>query len=258
MTTPEVRWTVDNGVATLTVHPGDDPHRLAESLSATVASIFADPVINRIEVLIPAPDRPARHALHVAGFRREGLLRARFHRGDALVDQLCYALLREDEIQGRAGFTAVMNSVTPRKRAIAHLLVTDAAGQVCVLETTFKPDFELPGGILEPGESPRQGLAREVFEELQTSLPVHRLLVVDWLAPFLGWEDALELIFDAGVITDPDRLHPDGQEIRAVHWLEPHTALDTMAPYARGRLAAALNARQSGDTYYLEAGSLIS
>ena len=151
-----------------------------------------------------------------------------------------------------------MNTVTARKRVIAHLLVTEPGGRVCVLETTFKPDFELPGGILEPGESPRVGLARELQEEVSFDLAIGRLLVVDWLAPYLGWEDAVELIFDGGDLTSTELLRPDLKEIRAVHWLEPAAAIARMAPFAQGRLGSALAARAERSCHYLEAGVRIS
>jgi 8-oxo-dGTP pyrophosphatase MutT (NUDIX family) len=151
-----------------------------------------------------------------------------------------------------------MNTVTARKRVIAHLLLTDPAGQVCVLETTFKPDFELPGGIVEVGESPRMAVHREAEEEVSLSVEVGALLVVDWLAPYLGWEDAVELIFDGGVCATPQLLAPDGLEIRTAHWLPVEQAVAAMAPFAQGRLRAALAAREQGRTFYLEAGHQIS
>lgn len=258
MTKAPSEWAQPPGVACITVPTFEDPGQLFDALSLTVGSIFADPTVYRIETVIAAPKVSARRALHRLGFRREGTLRGRQRLVGVATDEFFYALLRDDVVDGREGFTAVANAATARKRAIAHLLLTDSSSRICVLETTFKPDFELPGGILEPGESPRVGLAREVSEELQTTLPVRRLLVVDWLAPYLGWEDAIELIFDAGVIDDPRRLRPDGEEIRAVHWLEPQAASAAMAPYARGRLAAAIDARASANTCYLEAGVQIS
>ena len=54
--------------------------------------------------------------------------------------------------------------------------VTDESGRVCILETTFKPDFELPGGIVEPNESPAAGLVREMAEEMGTVLDTGRIL----------------------------------------------------------------------------------
>jgi 8-oxo-dGTP pyrophosphatase MutT (NUDIX family) len=179
---------------------------------------------------------------------------------DGLVDQFCYARLRTDDTTSPAAFSAVMNTVTPRKRLIAHLLCTDDTGRVCVLQTSFKADFELPGGILEPFETPAEGVRREVVEELGVEVPIGRLLVVDWLAPHLGWEDAVELVFDGGVLDAlaVSALVPDGREILAAHWLEPSAAAATMAPFARGRLLGALAARADGSTHYLEGGSRVS
>ncbi len=154
-----------------------------------------------------------------------------------------------------------MNSVTARKRVISHLLLTDAEHRVCVLETTFKPDFELPGGILEPGESPRAGLVREIREELSHTMSVGRLLVVDWLAPYLGWEDAVELIFDGCEM--PARVRAACcvpicvRSGRFTGWSRTRPSTP-WPPIAKGRLRAALAARDEGRTLYLEGGERIS
>ncbi|MGV8910965.1 MAG: NUDIX hydrolase [Propionicimonas sp.] len=251
---------VADGIAVLDFSGDDSVERLHLLLVTTCALVFADPSIRRVEVAIAATDYSRRRALHRTGFRLEGTARERRLVSGVPEDELHYARLRDDETSGRLGFTAVMNTVTPRKRLISHLLLTDSSGRVCILETTFKPDFELPGGILEVGESPRVGLVREVEEELSHSISVGRLLVVDWLAPYLGWEDAVELIFDGREMADfaIARLRPDGQEIRAIHWLDPEAAISRMAPFAEGRLRAALDARDEGRTLYLEAGVRIS
>lgn len=253
-------FTVADGTATVDFSGDDSVERYDLLLVTTCRLVFDDPSTHRVELAVAATDAARRRALHRAGFRLEGMARARRLTPDGPVDELWYSLLRSDESSGRVGFTAVMNTVTARKRVISHLLITDDAGRVCILETTFKPDFELPGGILEVGESPRVGLIREVMEELGHTVSVGRLLVVDWLTPYLGWEDAIELVFDGRQM--PDRsiplLRPDGREIRAVHWLEPEAAIARMAPFARGRLRAALAAREEGRTLYLEAGDRIS
>lgn len=249
------------GVAWADLAGDDHPARYDIMLTTTIREAFDDPQVRRLEVSVSAADRERRRALHRAGFRLEAVRRARWIGPDGSPeDEVGYALLREDTPRGREGFTAVMNSVTPRKRVIAHLLMTDESGRACVLQTTFKPDWELPGGILNPGESPREGARREAQEELGYTVSVGRLLVVDWLAPYLGWEDAVELVFDAGVLNPRSvaMLHPDGSEISQIHWLPPAEAAAAMAPFARGRLLAALEAREAGRTAYLERGERIS
>lgn len=256
----DLPFQVESGVARFQFTGDDRPERYDLLLVTTCRHAFANPEVHRIEVDVPTDDRPRRQALHRAGFRMEAFRRQRLRGPDGtLRDEAGYALLR-GEAGGAAGFTGVMNSVTPRKRAIAHVLLTDEEGAICLLETSFKTDWELPGGILNVAESPRQGAAREAKEELSYDISVGRLLVVDWLAPYLGWEDALNLIFDGGVLNQRSKLllQPDLREIRSVHWLSPANAADRMAPFARGRLSAALAAREEGRTLYLEAGQRIS
>jgi 8-oxo-dGTP pyrophosphatase MutT (NUDIX family) len=252
---PSVELSIRDGVALLDATGVVNDPDLDALLQEARTAAFAAPDVRRVETLVSAEDWPLRRALHRAGFRLDGVLRDRLPGGG---DQCHYALLRADSVDDRHAFTAVMNTVTARKRVIAHLLLTDEHQRVCVLETTFKPDFELPGGIVEPGESPREAVLRESEEEVGIAVSVGPLLVVDWLAPYLGWEDAVELVFDGGTCFDPASLVPDGREIRAAHWLSAEDAVATMAPFAQGRFRAALAARQQGRTLYLEAGQQIS
>ncbi len=256
MITDALPAVVIDGVASVDFSGEGSSQRYDLLLATTLRLAFDQPLVRRVEVDVGLDDRPRRRALHRAGFRLEGVARQAAAGPDGPFDLARYAVVRDDPLTGPAGFTAVMNTVTARKRVISHLLLTDEAGRVCMLETSFKPDYELPGGILEVGESPRAGLVREIQEELNHTVSVGRLLVVDWLSPFLGWEDAVELIFDGREM--PARsvplLRPDLREIRAVHWLEPGAAALTMAPFAQGRMLAALSARTEGRTLYLEGG----
>ncbi len=202
-----------------------------------------------------ADDWPARRDLHRRGFRLEGRLRAARSNGVGWVDELVYGRLA-GEPAGADGFTHVMNSVTPRKRLIAHALVMDAAGRVLVCETSFKVDFELPGGIVEPGESPREAVEREMVEEMTYSPAVGPVLVVDWLRPYKGWEDALELVFATEVVAEADkqRFVADGVEVRALHWVAPADLDAVMTPFGAARARSAVAALASGTTLYTEAG----
>lgn len=209
----------------------------------------------RQEERVAADDWSARRDLHRRGFRLEGRLRAARASGDRWVDDLVYARLADDPT-GREAHTHVMNSVTPRKRLIAHALVTDAAGRVLLCEPSFKEDWELPGGIIEPGESPRDGCLREMVEEMGLSPAVLGVLVVDWLRPYQGWEDAVELVFATAVV-NPEQaalLHPDGREILGLHWVEPAQLDAVMTPFGARRVRSALTALASGTTLYTEGG----
>ncbi|MFP5283029.1 MAG: NUDIX hydrolase, partial [Actinomycetes bacterium] len=198
--------------------------------------------IRRLEASAAAGDLVARRALLRSGFRVEGVLRqAEELPGGAYEDRVLYARLASDTVDGPHGFSGVMNSALPRKRLIAHVLLRDDAGRVLLCETAFKTDWELPGGIVEPGESPRLGAVREVREELGIDLEVGRLLVVDWMPPYLGWEDAMELIFDGGTVApaDLERFVLQPTEIRRVELATVGEAAGLVTPIAHRRLAIA-------------------
>lgn len=209
----------------------------------------------RVQERVAITDVASRRELHRRGFRLEGRLRAAAPSGDGWVDELVYGRLASDPV-GHAAHTHVMNSVTPRKRLIAHALVLDAAGRVLLCEPSFKPDWELPGGIVEPGESPLAGCTREMHEEMTFAPAVGRVLVVDWLRPYQGWEDAVELVFATAVVSEQEKaaMVPDGHEILALHWLDVSDAAARMTSFGAARLAASLQADAAGTTLYTEAG----
>ena len=168
-----------------------------------------------------------------AGFRWEGLRREAIKLPDGSYgDVAIFARLADDLVGGPTGFSGVMNSAPPRKRLIAHVLMRDDQGRVLLCETQFKADWELPGGIVEPSESPRIGAMREVREELGVDLDIGRLLIVDWMPPYLGWDDAIEMIFDGGTGTGgrPGRLVVAGRRDSLSPTLHPRRRPTTDHP----------------------------
>ncbi len=221
------------------------------SLAADDAILGHD--LRRLTVEIPANDVAARIALHRAGFRQEGRLREAIRTaGDEFLDVLVYARLASDVVYGPQGFSAVMDSVLPTKRVIAHALFTNTRGDVLLLETNYKADWELPGGVVDPGESPRVGCEREIHEELGLSISLGQPALVDWMPPYLGWSDAVEFLFVAGVIDDATAAElsvVDG-ELRALHWVSPDDVAQHVTPLSARRIATLL----AGGTGYTEAG----
>ena len=199
--------------------PEGDPSQVAQWLVSSSDELFDDGV-DRVEVRVPASDRDGLRALHLARFRRDGRLR---RAGDDGEDVFVYSRLSQDDISGTVGFTGMLDSVLPTHRVIAHVLFTDEQGRVLLLETTYKPDWELPGGVVDPGESPRVAAQRELAEELGTSFPLGQPLEVDWMPPYLGWGDAIEFIFDGGLLPTSaiDEFRLTDGEIAAAHWVEP-------------------------------------
>jgi 8-oxo-dGTP diphosphatase len=137
----------------------------------------------------------------------------------------------------------------------AGALILDEDGRVLLVEPNYKDYWEIPGGLIEVGETPSQGCAREIAEELGLTREPGRLLVVDW-APHREWGDRVLFVFDGGVLTPPDiaaiRLQPE--ELDSYVFLPPAEALERLIPRLRRRVAAALQARAENRTLYLEYG----
>ena len=240
----ELALTVDvseGGVAALNWAGSVSPESLERAVRAGADDLLASG-LRRLEISVPTDDLLARRAVLRAGFRLEGIRRQVVERPDGSYGDLhLFARLASDQTYGPHGFSGVMNSALPKKRLIAHVLLRDGLGRVLLCETQFKADWELPGGIVEPYETPRQGAIREVGEELGIELAVGRLLVVDWMPPYLGWDDAIEMIFDGGRVAETDlaawSLQPT--EIKRVALVDLETAAGLVTALAHRRLVLA-------------------
>jgi 8-oxo-dGTP diphosphatase len=141
-----------------------------------------------------------------------------------------------------------------RPRLAAGVLIRNPRGEVLMVKPTYKEGWDIPGGYVEPAESPADACAREVTEELGLSLRPGRLLVVDW-APHPAEGDKLLFVFDGGIHDNASTPVPDGQEIaEARYW--PVEAFDELTPARLARrLHLAVTAATNGATIYAEHGN---
>jgi 8-oxo-dGTP pyrophosphatase MutT (NUDIX family) len=144
-----------------------------------------------------------------------------------------------------------------RKRMAASVLFFDEAGRVLLVEPTYKPYWELPGGAVDADESPYAAASREIREELAVSRPVGRLLAVDWVPPRPDRTEGMILVFDGGELPADDvaGLQVPPAELRGWAWCTGEEAAGRLSPLLARRLVAALDARRSGQVAYLENGS---
>lgn len=146
----------------------------------------------------------------------------------------------------------------PRKRIGAGLVCRDAQRRVLLVRPTYKPTWEIPGGVVEADESPAAAVAREVREELGVPLAVGRLLVTDWLPSRPPKTEGLMMLFDGGEVTEAVTgrffLPPD----ELLEWaFVPAAELDAVLPdYMARRLRVALDLAGTDRSEYLEWGRL--
>lgn len=134
-------------------------------------------------------------------------------------------------------------------------MFVDLRGRVMLVRPTYKDHWDVPGGYVEAGETPRAACVREVGEELGISPAIGALLVVDW-APHDGEGDKVLFLFDGGTLT-PDqhaaiRLQRD--ELAEYAYRDLADFPDLLIPRLVRRLTAAMRARTLGHPLYLEHG----
>lgn len=142
----------------------------------------------------------------------------------------------------------------PRKRISAGCLLYDAQGRVLLVDPTYKKYWEIPGGTVEAGESPREACVREVKEELGLDISPARLLCVDYSGETKTRTESLNFIFDGGQLSDDDiarMVLPKG-ELRAYQFVSPTDAYDLLTRRLRRRVQRCFEALDTGQTLYLD------
>ncbi|HSV38608.1 MAG TPA: NUDIX hydrolase, partial [Nocardioidaceae bacterium] len=173
------------------------------------------------------------------------------------VDRVLFSrILGDSPITESRGFRALLNSFLPRKRAISQMLIRDTEGRVLLCRLTYKQDWDLPGGVVEVGESPHLAVAREVKEELGLDLPAGELLLTDWLPPWGGWDDAVCLVFDGGEHESSilGSAVLQAREIREVAFLTVDEIRASAADFTARRIESALANLGPGGPAYTESG----
>ena len=153
-----------------------------------------------------------------------------------------------------SGALAAFYASLATKRVGAGLVCRDERDRILLVQPTYKPGWEIPGGAVEADESPAAAARREAREELGVDVPVGRLLVVDWLPARPPKTEGLMFLFDGGTITLDEAqaftLPPD--ELRAWRFVEVASLSGLVSTSMARRLQAAVAALAQGSTSYLE------
>lgn len=144
----------------------------------------------------------------------------------------------------------------PAKRIGAGVVFTDADGRVLLVRPTYKEYWEVPGGMVEAGESPHEAATREVAEELGIDRPAGRLLCVDWVPPRDPKTDGLMFLFDGGRLEPADvtAIVLPSEELSEHRFVHADALDDFLPARIARRMVVALAARDAGGTHYLVDG----
>jgi 8-oxo-dGTP pyrophosphatase MutT (NUDIX family)/predicted kinase len=163
-------------------------------------------------------------------------------------------------VDAGAGNCGIVQTPEPTGETLAAgVLLFDSADRVLLVDPTYKPGWEFPGGVVERGEPPTRAAVREVAEELGLDLGTGstlRLLVVDWEPPRPPRYGGLRLLFDGGTLPDEvaGSLLLPASELRDWRFVSESQAQGLLPPGHFARLHWALRARELGRPFNLEAG----
>lgn len=210
----------------------------------------------RVEAHVSPDDTGSQRVATFAGLRREGVARSVVNSAEP-ADRIVYARVASDlPLDDPRSFRSLLNSFLPRKRAISQLLVRDEQGRVLTCTLTYKRDHDLPGGVVEVSESPQLAVSREVQEELGLAIEAGELLLTDWLPPWSGWDDAVCLVFDGGVVDSSvlDSVVREEREIRGAQFETLAQIRESAADFTARRIEAALRRVDGEGPAYTESG----
>jgi 8-oxo-dGTP diphosphatase len=164
--------------------------------------------------------------------------------------------LYERDPEAWNAYLAEGNAKQARKRVSADILLRDEQGRILLVDPTYKPDWDLPGGMAEANEPPADAVRRELREELGLDVSVGGLLCVDWVSPHGPWDDLINFIFDGGVLSKETigKIRLVDDELRAFGFCDQGQAKERLRPYVWRRVNVALEALETGRATYTQDG----
>jgi ADP-ribose pyrophosphatase YjhB (NUDIX family) len=164
--------------------------------------------------------------------------------------------LYERDPEAWNAYLAEGNAKQARKRVSADILLRDEQGRILLVDPTYKPAWDLPGGMAEANEPPSEAVRRELREELGLDITIGDLLCVDWVSPHGPWDDLINFIFDGGVLSSEaiSKIRLVDDELRAFEFCDQGRAKERLRPYVWRRVSVALDALQTGRATYAQDG----
>lgn len=147
----------------------------------------------------------------------------------------------------------------PKKQLAAGVLLFDHQRRFLLVKPTYRPDWLLPGGVVEENESPYQAAMREVQEELGLTITVSQLLCIEYQINQAKQRDNLQFVFLGGTL-DARQIQTitlPPTEIIDYRFVTLADALQLLTQRGANRVQRALHAIKTKQTVYLENGIVL-
>lgn len=146
-----------------------------------------------------------------------------------------------------------------RKRMSAGVLFHGSDDRVLLVEPSYKPHWDIPGGAVEADEAPWTTAVRETREEIGLSLPLGSLLVIDYVPTGDRMPEGLAFVFDGGFVSDREveKLPLTDSEIVSVGLYSMEVVAKKTKPSLAARIRTAIDAAKDGTVVLCENGERI-
>jgi 8-oxo-dGTP pyrophosphatase MutT (NUDIX family) len=108
----------------------------------------------------------------------------------------------------------------PKKMIGVKVVVKSSDGRVLVVKPTYKPTWQLPGGVVEAGEDPKEAAKRELQEETAIVCGENDLKLIDLV--FRADQDVLLLLYELLPMQDSEqKITVQDTELETYEWIAP-------------------------------------
>lgn len=147
-----------------------------------------------------------------------------------------------------------------KKRMAVSALFLNNNGEVLIVKPTYRPDWLLPGGLVEEYESPRKACTREIQEELNLTTPLTRLLCIEYHSEDSKQTESVQFVFYGGLIeeTQLPTITLQKAELSEYRFVPREEARHLLSCKLAKRLPYCFQALEENTTLYLEDGQLPS
>ena len=142
----------------------------------------------------------------------------------------------------------------PKKRMGSGALFLNEQGSLLLVNPTYKPQWEIPGGLVELNESPRTACIREVKEEIGLKIEPERILCLHYLHAEEERIEGIMFIFWGGVLTAAEiaSIRLPESELSEFRFVSIEEAAQLVTPQMSNRLQKSLEALSTEKMIYLE------
>ena len=137
-------------------------------------------------------------------------------------------------------------------------LFLNKKGEVLIVKPTYRQDWLLPGGLVEEAESPRKACAREISEELNLTIPLSRLLCIEYHSNDTEQTESVQFVFYGGLLEELQlpSIILQASELSEYRFVPREEAQHLLSCKLAKRLPYCLQALEENTTLYLEDGKL--